>query len=216
MGFPSLAAGSPTQFLPPHRGAQSTKAGPDPPRLRSPRPSPRAAAARSQPPPRAEARLQPRRSPPQRPPRPAGTAPAALSRGLASPGPGPSRLCCRPGCAPLRTSASALVGSISSVPGAPSPPSGPSLCGTDKQRLLNQTSCPLLLRLLLAGRGLQPITTPPASWGRWAICAPIRQSSGERRALGAVTNQYSERLDWRGRRPVAKREALKMDGRRNH
>lgn len=42
----------------------------------------------------------------------------------------------------LGASAPALVGSISPVPGAPSPPSGPSLCRTDKQLQLNQTSCP--------------------------------------------------------------------------
>ena len=110
---------------------------------------------------------------------------------------------------PLRgASAPALVGSISPVPGAPSPPSGPSLCRTDKQLQLNQTLLPLLL-LLALWRGPQPIARLPAYHQGWALRVLIPQSSGERRC----SHRRGRAEDWTGGAPDQYREGNFEDGR---
>lgn len=60
------------------------------------------------------------------------------------------------------TSTPALAGAISPIPGAPSPPSGPNLCRTDKQLRLNQTFLPLLA--LGGGPANGMITRLPSRW----------------------------------------------------
>lgn len=123
-----------------------------------PAPAPSPAAKTSRPLPRLTnfglpARPAPSSAPPLGLPGPGPLLPSPVGHSNPSQRPRPSSAL-RPGRFPFRgASAPALAGSISPVPGAPSPPSGPSLCRTDKQLQLNQTLLPLLLLLLALGRG---------------------------------------------------------------
>lgn len=149
--------------------------------------------------------------PPERPIRPAGARPP-FSR-LQTPGAAPDL---SDQAAPLSPGASAPAreGSISPVPGAPSPPSGPSLCRTDKQLRLNQTLRPLLLRLRLAPGGearSQSDDAPPTTEGGLCAChsANHLQEGGTLSAPSPMS--LSDGLDRRVRRPVRSGKIRKMD-----
>lgn len=196
---------------------------PFPPAPPSPRCSLRPAPARRQDPGLA------RRLPPQPPAEPGLTnfgLPARLAPSsappLGLPGPGPlrsypvghsksiaeaqTRLC---SWASLLSSPRRLcpcpLGSISPVPGAPSPPSGPSLCRTDKQPQLNQTLLPLLPPPPpppRPGRGPRPIarlrlpsrvgcvcTAPPIPWRKAGHFWHHHQSERARNRTGVSPSQ---------------------------
>jgi len=141
-----------------------------------PAPAPSPAAKTSRPLPRLTnfglpARPAPSSAPPLGLPGPGPLLPSPVGHSNPSQRPRPSSAL-RPGRFPFRgASAPALAGSISPVPGAPSPPSGPSLCRTDKQLQLNQTLLPLLLLLLALGRGPSQLHDyPPTIKGGLSAC----------------------------------------------
>lgn len=212
---PSLPGLRP-QLLPPHRGAQESRGRP----WSSPAPGPRARppSGHSQNPAASqlEARLPALPITSSAPTRPAG------QPLLPSPGGSGALASARPASA---AGQAALLSGPPPLPlWAPSArylglrlPRRAQACAEQTNSCSSTKLLPPSPPPLRRGGGLQPIARSPAYRGGWALWAFTRQSPGERRASdGLSPTSTGESPDWRGRQPIPKREALKIDGISSH